>query len=160
MPVIELSTEINAPIEICFDLARSIDLHKISTKQTHEEAIAGVTSGLIELNETVTWRAKHFGITQTLSSKITEYKYPEYFRDEMIKGAFKTINHLHTFEKQGNVTVMNDHFKYEVPFGLLGAFVNKFILFRYMKQLLENRNLVIKRVAESDEWKSILTSKL
>jgi hypothetical protein len=78
MPKIELLTEINAPIEKCFDLARSIELHIESTKQTGERAIAGKTSGLIGLNETVTWRAKHFGTWQNLTSKITEYNYPNY----------------------------------------------------------------------------------
>ena len=73
MPIIELRTEINANIEIVFDLSRSIDLHKISTEYTNETAIAGKTSGLIGLNESVTWRAKHFWIYQKLTSKITEF---------------------------------------------------------------------------------------
>ena len=72
MPVIELATHINAPIGKCFDLARDIDVHVASTRHTSETAIAGRTSGLIELGEWVTWRAKHFGIWQTLTSKITE----------------------------------------------------------------------------------------
>ena len=56
MPKIEITTAIKAPLEICFDLARSIDLHKISTAKSKEQAIAGVTSGLIGMNETVTWQ--------------------------------------------------------------------------------------------------------
>ncbi len=49
MPLIELSTGIRAPIERVFDLARSIDAHVASTGQTRERAVAGRTSGLIEL---------------------------------------------------------------------------------------------------------------
>jgi len=89
MPVIELITKIHAPIEICFDLARSIELHKRSTAETGEEAVAGVTSGLIGAGETVTWRAKHFGIWQHLTSVISEFEYPVYFRDEMVRGIFQ-----------------------------------------------------------------------
>lgn len=63
-----------APPEVVFDLARSIDLHKLSTAHTGEEAIAGKTSGLIELGETVTWRARHFGVMQTLTSKVTGFE--------------------------------------------------------------------------------------
>ena len=66
MPKIEITTEINSTLEICFDLARSIDLHKISTAKTNEEAISGRTTGLIELNESVTWEATHFGIKQKI----------------------------------------------------------------------------------------------
>src|ERR1700744_4744274 len=97
MPKIELTTRINAPIDKVFDLARSIDLHMESTKQTGEQAIAGKTSGLIELGESVTWRAKHFGIWQSLTSKITEFDQPNFFVDEMVKGAFKSFRHQHHF---------------------------------------------------------------
>ena len=67
--MINLVLELNADKEIVFDLSRSIDLHKLSTVHTNETAIAGRTSGLIGLNESVTWRAKHFGIYQKLTSK-------------------------------------------------------------------------------------------
>ena len=69
MSFIKLETYISAPIEKVFDLARSIDLHKVSTLGTNEEAIAGRTTGLIELGETVTWQAKHFGLYQKLTVK-------------------------------------------------------------------------------------------
>jgi len=39
MPKIELKTEIKAKKDIVFDLSRSIDLHKISTEHTNEDAI-------------------------------------------------------------------------------------------------------------------------
>lgn len=49
-----LKTFIDAPVERCFDLARSIDLHKISLEHTNEKAVAGKTAGLIEPGESVT----------------------------------------------------------------------------------------------------------
>lgn len=156
MPLIELTTVIDAPIERCFDLARSIDLHKMSTEGTNEEAVEGVTSGLIGKDQHVTWRARHFGITQTLSSGITAFDRPFRFRGEMIKGAFKSISHDHIFQMSGGRTVMRDHFYFESPGWVLGALFNKLVLTRYLRSLLRNRNAMIKRVAESDEWKNIL----
>ena len=150
MTQIELATLINAPIERCFDLARSIDLHMESTKQTGEQAIAGRTSGLIELGETVTWRARHFGIWQTLTSKITEFDYPNHFTDEMVEGAFKSIRHDHLFYAIKDQTVMKDIFIFESPFGILGKLANFLFLARYMENLLVKRNKVIKEAAESD----------
>jgi hypothetical protein len=82
MPRFILTTHIKAPIEVCFDLARSIDLHLETMQHTSEIAIAGVTSGLIRLDETVTWKARHFGIMMKLTSKITECSSPEIFADE------------------------------------------------------------------------------
>jgi ligand-binding SRPBCC domain-containing protein len=149
MPKIELSTIINAPTKRCFDLARSIDLHQDSMKHTGEKAISGKTSGLIELGETVTWKAKHFGIRQTLTSKITEFNTPDSFTDEMVKGAFKSMRHEHLFYAINNQTLMKDIFAFESPYGILGDMVNFLFLARYMKKLLRTRNKIIKAAAES-----------
>lgn len=150
MPIIELHTTINSDIQTVFDLSRSVDLHQISTKKTNEKAIAGKLSGLMELNDTVTWRAKHFGIYQTLTSKITEYERPRYFVDEMVSGIFKRFRHEHRFlEKDGKVT-MTDVFDYTAPLGILGKMADKLFLERYMTYFLHLRNETIKTYAESN----------
>jgi len=159
MPKIELITEINSTLEICFDLSRSIDLHKISTAQTNEEAIAGKTSGLIELNETVTWQATHFGIKQKLTSKITVFERPNYFVDEQIKGIFKSIVHEHKFEQVANKTVMKDIFEFHSPLGVLGNIFNKLVLTNYLTKLLQDRNQIIKEFAETEKWNEVLFAK-
>lgn len=156
MPRIVLKTVINAKKEIVFDLSRSIDLHKISTEHTNEEAIAGVTSGLIGLNQSVTWRAKHFGIYQTLTSKITEFEFPNFFADEMVKGAFKSFKHEHHFENHQNSTLMIDYFDYQAPLGYLGKIADSLFLKKYMTDLLAKRNDAIKEFAESDKWQQII----
>lgn len=155
MPIIYLETQIRAPKAIVFDLSRSIDLHKVSTKHTKEEAIAGKTSGLIEMNEFVTWRAKHFGVFQNLTSKITAFDWPNTFTDEMQKGAFKSFSHEHLFTESNGMTLMTDIFEYQSPFGLLGKLADLLFLKKYMTKLLENRNQVVKEFAESDRWKEI-----
>lgn len=154
MPTIELHTEINAPAKRCFDLARSIDLHLISTKHTGEQAIAGTTSGLIGLNQTVTWRAKHFFIWQTLTSKVTELHSPDFFVDEMVSGAFKSFRHEHYFFYVDGKTVMRDVFMFQSPLGILGRLFNFITLKAYMTSLLKQRNEVIKQVAESGKWEN------
>ncbi len=156
MPHIHLETLIKAPIERCFDLSRSIDLHSTSVRKTGEKAIAGTTTGLIGPGETVTWRARHFGVRQNLTSKITGFEYPTYFCDEMMKGAFKRMRHEHHFRHQSGITVMTDLLEFESPFGRLGRMVNNLVLIEYMKQFLLMRNAAIKRVAESDQWKQFL----
>jgi ligand-binding SRPBCC domain-containing protein len=156
VPIIQLKTKISAPIDRCFDLSRSIDLHKISTEQTNEEAIRGVTSGLINLDESVTWRAKHFGIYQTLTTKITQLDKPIFFTDEMVKGAFKSLKHQHYFESTDYGTLMTDRFDYVSPFGILGKLADIIVLNKYMTNLLVKRNDTIKDCAESGKWKLLL----
>lgn len=148
MTKIELSTLVDAPVTVCFDLARNIDLHINSMGQTGEQAIAGRTSGLIALGETVTWRAKHFGIWQTLTSKITEFDYPNSFTDEMVEGAFKSFRHEHLFIGINDRTMMKDIFLFEAPFGIIGELANSLFLGKYMEKLLMKRNEVIKAAAE------------
>ena len=149
MPKIYLVTHINASNEKVFNLSRSIDLHIQSTKQTGEQAIAGRTNGLIGLGETVTWRARHFGIWQNLTSKVTEYNYPTFFADEMVNGAFKSFRHEHHFISEGDGTLMRDVFVFESPLGMLGQLFNWLVLKRYMVKLLTERNRVIKQAAEN-----------
>lgn len=157
MPQIQLTTKISAPISTVFDLSRSIDLHKISTQHTNEEAIAGRTSGLINFGESVTWRAKHFGVYQTLTSKITAFENPNFFVDEMQSGIFKSFKHQHLFSEEQNETVMTDIFEYQSPFGILGKLADKLFLKMYMTQLLEKRNQTIKVFAESNRWEEVLS---
>lgn len=156
MPEIELETLIEAPAEVVFDLSRSIDIHKLSTAHTNEEAIAGVTSGLISMNESVTWRARHFGVYQTLTSKITEFDRPRLFVDEMVEGAFRSFRHEHHFTQQKTTTVMRDIFDYKSPLGFLGYIADVLFLKRYMTRLLTTRNEMIKEFAETGRWKEIM----
>ena len=153
---IHLTTIINAPVERVFDLSRSINLHKISTANTKEEAVAGVMTGLIKLNETVTWQAKHLFKLRRFTSKITAMEKPVHFVDEMIQGDFKSFRHEHHFKVVNNGTIMIDQVAFEMPYGMLGKVLGSLYLRKYLHTLLSQRNKVIKEYAESQQWKVIL----
>lgn len=150
MERIYLETLINADIDKVFDLARDIDLHQKSTARTHEKAIAGRTSGLIEENETVTWRAKHLGIYQTLTSKIISMEKPYLFTDIMLKGAFKSMKHQHIFKVEKGNTRMIDIFEFESPFGIIGKIADTLFLKNYLRKFLLQRNELIRITAEEN----------
>lgn len=149
MTTIYLETAIKADIHKVFDWARDIDLHQKSTRKTNEKAIAGRTSGLIEKNEMVTWRARHLGVYQTLTTKIISMEKPVQFTDVMLKGAFKTMKHQHIFKERNGNTVMIDLFEFESPFGIIGTFFNHIFVKDYMRKFLIERNELIKKTAES-----------
>ena len=148
MPRIELITPIAASPERCFDLARDIDLHLRSMVQSGERAVAGRRTGLIELGEEVTWRARYFGLTHEHTSRITALDRPRHFHDSMIAGRFKRFEHDHFFEPCEGGTIMRDILEFESPFGILGTVVNAIFLTRYLTSLLEARNSVIRHEAE------------
>jgi ligand-binding SRPBCC domain-containing protein len=159
MACIELTTNIAAPVERCFDLARSTEMHTRSTAATGETVVGGRTSGLFELGDEVTWRARHFGVWQTLTSRITAFERPFYFRDSMVKGAFARFDHDHRFTSDGRGgTVMLDRFDYTAPLGPLGRLAEALFLTAYLRRLLETRNREIKAVAESEDWRHLLPS--
>ncbi len=149
VPVITLETWIAAPINLCFDLARDIDLHMQSTAPTREVAVAGVTKGLIGPDEEVTWEATHLGVRQRLTSRVTDFNRPFHFRDSQVQGAFRRFDHDHFFTEADGSTLMRDVFDFDSPFGFLGSFANYLFLTRYMTALLNGRNRLIKQVAES-----------
>ena len=93
MVSLEETTQINAPIARCFDLARSIEVHVLGNVHFGENALAvgDLNSGLIEIGQTVVWRARHFWIWQTLTSKMTRFDKPVFFEDTMLRGAFKSM---------------------------------------------------------------------
>lgn len=153
MPVIELATSIAAPMERVFDLSRSIDLHARSASSTGERAVAGVTSGLIGPGQEVTWRARHLGVWQKLTVRITSFERPTHFADTMLRGAFRRMEHHHYFEPRSGATIMRDVFTYESPLGILGRIADLLFLERYMRSFLIERNRIIKSTAESDAWR-------
>ncbi|MEZ4299102.1 MAG: SRPBCC family protein [Polyangiaceae bacterium] len=158
MPILDITTLIAAPVDRAFDLSRSIDLHTVSTAETGETAVAGVTSGLIGLGEEVTWRARHFGVWQLLTSRIVAFDRPHHFRDSMVRGAFRRFDHDHFFEPHEGGTRVRDVFDYDSPLGPLGRLADVLFLERYMRRLLVERNRIVKEVAESDQWREYLPS--
>ncbi|WP_298394235.1 SRPBCC family protein [Flavobacterium sp.] len=149
MTTINLTTKINASINKVLDLNRNIDIHKLSTAKSNETAIDGVTSGLINLNETVTWRGKHFGIYLTHKSLISAMEIPNFFVDEMLEGNFKSFKHLHTFTEENGVTIVKDEIQYETPFGIFGSIFDKLLLKAYFTKFITKRNEFIKQLAEN-----------
>jgi ligand-binding SRPBCC domain-containing protein len=148
-------TLIHGPIERCFDLSRSIDLHKASTARTGEQAVAGVTAGLIGMSEEVTWRARHLGVWQEMTSRITGFDPPAYFQDTMVRGTFRSFQHDHFFSEKGGATEMKDVLRFAAPIPILGRLAEIF-LGPYLRRFLGERNRLLKGVAESDGWHKYL----
>ena len=114
-----------------------------------------MTTGLIQLHESVTWRATHFGIRQQLTTLITAFDRPVHFRDEQQKGVFKFLKHDHFFRKEGDVVVMNDRLEFRSPFGFVGKIVYRVVLTVYLKKFLLERNAMIKEFSETEKGNSI-----
>ena len=150
---------VQAPLQRTFDLARSIEVHLLGNTHFGEQATAGTQTGLIGPGESVTWRAKHFGVRQYLTSAITAWEPPVYFQDTMLRGVFKSMRHDHYFlalpvtEGEHPKTEMRDVFRFAAPLGLLGLAAERLVLTSYMRALLRERNGTIQAVAANGDWR-------
>ncbi|MGI8469114.1 MAG: SRPBCC family protein [Pyrinomonadaceae bacterium] len=148
MPIIIIETQIDVPPEVCFDLVRHISLHLQTAKNTDEKAVVGRTNGKISLGETATFEGKHFGFTQKLTVKITEFEKPFRFVDEMTEGAFKSFKHIHEFIPLNDGTLMRDTLRWTSPFGVLGRIADELLLKNHLRKFVTRRNTELKQIAE------------
>ena len=136
-----LTTRIAAPARACFDLSLSTDAHTSSMSRSGETVLRGPESGVLGPGDSVTWRARHFGVRFEMTSRITEHDAPRRFVDEQVSGPFAHWRHEHTFAEQADgTTTMTDVVEFASPFGPLGRLVDTAYLTRYMTRLLASRN--------------------
>lgn len=150
--VLKIETYIEAPIEVVFNLGRSLDLHKEVNSNHNEQIVQGRESGLVMQGDVITWQAKHFGFIQHLKVIVDEMKEPYVFHDKMLSGAFKFMEHTHRFDRYKKGTLMTDHFVFSSPLGFIGKMVDRWFLGKYLTQFLKHKNKVIKEIAESGDW--------
>lgn len=150
MARIELEMRVNAPPAACYALALNIQAHVASTAHTGERVVEGPASGQLQLGDVVTWEARHLGIRQRLTVRITAASPPHHFRDELLRGAFQSLRHDHYFEPAAGGTLMRDVFEFSSPFGLVGRCFDYLFLTRYLKRFLLARNAALREQLESE----------
>ncbi len=148
MAVVTVVTQIDAPARVAFDLARDVPFHERSMSRYGERAVGGTTHGLLDAGVVVTWRARHFGLWFELTAKITAFEPPTYFRDSMLRGPFRRLDHDHWFEERDDVTTMRDVFDYVLPLGAIGRIADRLVVRRHVRRLLDARGRAIKDAAE------------
>ena len=148
MTTVVVETRINAPIETCFDLARDVAAHVATSSSTDERVVGGKTSGLLELNDVVTFEGVHFGIRQRLTSRIVEFDRPRLFVDEMIRGAFASLRHVHEFLEDGTSVVMRDTLTWRSPLGVIGALADRLFVKHHMRAFMVKKQSELKAYAE------------
>jgi hypothetical protein len=146
---IDETTTIEAPIQRCFDLSRSVEVHLLRNVHSGEQALAisGLTSGLQGLSDR--------------TNEVTAIEPPTYFQVTMNKGIFRSMQADHYFRTlPSGATEMTDHFRIVSSPPILGLLAENLFLSRYMLALIRERNAVIKQLAESSDWKFYLPKQI
>ena len=152
MDTIRLETWIDAPVERCFLLSLSVDLHLASAGSSREQAIEGVTTGLISEGQTVTFRGRHLGLKLRHKSRIDALRPYSYFRDVMVSGVFSRFEHEHHFAAMDDGTRLRDEIRFTAPWGAIGRLATRFLVKRHLTIFLMERNAGLKQAAESEDW--------
>ncbi|GAC1402642.1 MAG: hypothetical protein NVSMB68_16460 [Thermoanaerobaculia bacterium] len=142
-------TEIRARAEICFDAARSLAAHRESARFSRETLVApGKLDGSLELGDLVCFEGRHFGIRQRFCARITEMKRPNRFVDEMTRGAFRWLRHVHEFEETNGLTSMYDTLDWAAPLGPLGRLADVLFLERHMRWFVRTKQNALREMVE------------
>lgn len=147
------TVHINAPIERCFLLSTSIDLVQ---RTLGMRPVSGKMTGLVEMGDQLIWAGWKFGFPQMHETLITAYDRPKFFQDTMGRGRFKTFSHDHGFTEISGRTLLHDKVRFSMPFGFLGSMVAAQIVVPHVARLIQQRFMLLKRVAEGDEWEAYL----
>ncbi len=144
------SIHVNAPVDRCFLLSTNIALVQ---KTIGLKPVSGKTSGLIVGDDRLVWRGWKFGLPAMHETLITGYERPKFFQDTMGRGRFKRFQHDHHFEWIDGQTVMWDIVRFSLPFGPLGRLIGRWIVVPHVLRLMLRRMELLKRIAESDDWR-------
>lgn len=144
---------INAPIERCFLLSTSIEL----VAETLEmRPMDGKTEGLIVEGDRILWHGWKFGVPQFHETLITRYEAPTFFQDTMGRGRFRKFQHDHSLAEIDGHTLLHDKVRFALPLGFLGQMVARQVMVPYIAGLVQRRFQLLKRLAESEEWRYYL----
>ena len=160
METIRLGTWIDAPVERCFLLSLSVDLHVATALSTRDKTSAGATERTIGEGDTLTFKGRHFGVRWRHTSVIEKLRPHSYYRDVMIAGPFRHFEHDHHFAPMDDGTRMRDEIRFSGSGGLLGRLRTRMFLRKQLKAFLIERNAMIKRLAESEDWHKYLEQRI
>lgn len=149
MAEIQVVTWIAASPDVCFDLARDVEAHAGSLAHTGERVTARPEHALLRLGDEVELEGRHLGVRQRLRARIEAFDRPHHFQDVMVRGAFRSFVHDHTFAPEAGGTRMADRVRFEAPGGLAGRLVARWLLRPYLTRLIAERGRALKRIAEA-----------
>jgi ligand-binding SRPBCC domain-containing protein len=156
METIRFGTWIDAPVERCFLLSLSVDLHVATTRSTQATTSASAMEGMIVEGETFTFKGQYFGMRGPHTSLIEKLRPHSYYRDVMISGHFRHFEHDHHFATMDDGTRMRDEIRFSAGSGPFGRLATRMFLRKRLKAFLIERNALIKHLAESEDWHKYL----
>lgn len=159
---------IQAPIGLCFALSthlsiveRELGMHPVdhpNEQGTLAGVPAGRTGGLVTAGDTVRWEGIKLGFANYHVSLVVPETWnpPHFFQERMIAGRFRSFEHDHSLIETPKGTFLDDCIRFAMPLGWAGDLAGRAILVPYLLGLMRRRFALLKRLAETDEWRDYL----
>jgi ligand-binding SRPBCC domain-containing protein len=122
-----------------------------------ESFSSGAGSNVLAKGETLSVVVKNAGKSRMAMIKITDLKRPHSFTEELVKGDLDNFKHEHHFKPVDNGTIIIDLVDFGMPKDVLGRLFGKIYFRKYMEELLQKRNDIIRSYAETEKWRAVLT---
>lgn len=141
MKVYELRTRVRLPRprpEVFAFFADAGNLEAITPPWLHFHIVTPRPIGMRE-GALIDYRLRLHGLPLTWKTEITAWDPPRRFVDEQLRGPYRLWVHEHTFEEDGEGTIVEDSVRYSLPFGPLGSLADRLLVARDLRAIFEYR---------------------
>lgn len=87
-----------------------------------------------------------FGIGVTWITEITDVNSPTSFIDKQLKGPYSLWEHRHKFIEKDGGTLVVDHVRYALPFGVLGSLAHGLLVKKRLSDIFDFRRTTLERL--------------
>ncbi len=149
--------DVTAERELCFDLVRSVDAHRLAVPGIRARAEDGRTTGLSGYGDSTLWSAVYFGIRWRLWAEVQLYEWPSMFTDGGSSWLLEKFRHRYVLaEMPGGITRIQDQFTFALRQFPGMALFERYLLQPELAKALRVRLQSIKTMAETNLWREIL----
>lgn len=137
--LLERTQRVELPIDQTFDLfCDAFNLERITPPWLGFHVITPRPIAMCE-GALLEYRLRLHGIPVRWKTRIAVWEPPRRFVDEQISGPYALWHHTHTFEADGDATVMRDQVRYRIGFGPLGSLALKLFVRRDVEGIFDYR---------------------
>jgi hypothetical protein len=130
---------IDQPLPVVFDFfSRAANLERI-TPPWLSFSILGAEPAEVKTGTVIPYRLRLHGVPLIWVSQIESFEPQRMFVDRQLIGPYKLWVHTHSFEADGDQTIIRDEVRYELPFGRLGALAQALFVRRDVERIFAYR---------------------
>lgn len=110
-----------------------------------------ITPGPIEMRSgtLIEYRLRLHGVPVSWRTRIEAWEPGRRFTDVQLSGPYRLWHHTHSFERDGDGTLMRDVVRYALPLGLIGALAHLLVVRRDLERIFDFRRDAVARLIES-----------